>query len=163
MNYLKKYFCSKVYILNVNCARATAFIFDTRTGVLVKVSTFFRQKMPRPEGDLNPQLSDISLGSELSKQIYRQIDPYGTSIDNSGHISLWFRLDRKSNQAAIACPTAKFHIMKNRYRYIRLNPSLLPVLGSNGSRLCLRFILCAVENSSVFQKPMRRSASYWLQ
>ena len=97
--------------------------------------------MPRPEGDSNPQLSDISLGSELSKQIYRQIGPYGTSIDNSGHISLWFRMDRKCNQAAIACPTAKFHIMKNRYRYIRLDPSLLPVLGSNGSRLCLRFIL----------------------
>ena len=33
-----RYFCSKVNIWYVNCARATAFIFDTRTGVLVKVS-----------------------------------------------------------------------------------------------------------------------------
>ena len=31
------YFWSKVNIWNVNCARATAFIFDTRTGVLGKV------------------------------------------------------------------------------------------------------------------------------
>ena len=53
--YLKK---NKVNIWNVNCARATAFIFDTRTGVLVKVSKFLRQKMSLPEGDLNPQLSD---------------------------------------------------------------------------------------------------------
>ena len=42
------------YFWNVNCARATAFIFDTRTGVLVKVSTFLRQKMSRPEGDTKP-------------------------------------------------------------------------------------------------------------
>ena len=49
---------SKVNIWNVNCARATAFIFDTRMGVLVKVSTFLRQKISRPEGDSNPQHSD---------------------------------------------------------------------------------------------------------
>ena len=47
------YFLSKVNIWNVNCARATAFIFDTRTGILVKVSKFLRQKMSRPEGDSN--------------------------------------------------------------------------------------------------------------
>ena len=35
-----RYFLSKVW--NVNCARATVFIFDTRTVVLVKVSKFFR-------------------------------------------------------------------------------------------------------------------------
>ena len=51
-------FLSKVNIGNVNCARATAFIFDTRTDVLVKVSKFLRQKMSRPEGDSNPQPSD---------------------------------------------------------------------------------------------------------
>ena len=45
---------SKINIWNVNCARATTFIFDTRTGVLVKVSKFLRQNMSRPEGDLNP-------------------------------------------------------------------------------------------------------------
>ena len=37
------YFLSKVNIWNANCARATAFIFNTRTGVLVKVSKFLRQ------------------------------------------------------------------------------------------------------------------------
>ena len=35
-----KYFLSKVNISNVNCARAIAFIFDTRTDVLLKVSKF---------------------------------------------------------------------------------------------------------------------------
>ena len=45
-----RYFSSKVYIWNVNCARATAFIFDTRTSILVKVSKCLRQKMSRPEG-----------------------------------------------------------------------------------------------------------------
>ena len=53
-----RYFLCKVNIWYVNCARATAFIFDTRTGVLVKVSKFLRQKMSRPEGDSNPQPSD---------------------------------------------------------------------------------------------------------
>ena len=52
-----RYFLSKVNVWNVNCARATAFIFDTRTGVLVKVSKFLRQKMSRPEGNSNPQPS----------------------------------------------------------------------------------------------------------
>ena len=40
-----RYFWSKVNIWNVNCARVTAFSFDTRTGFLVKVSKFLRQKM----------------------------------------------------------------------------------------------------------------------
>ena len=56
-----RYFLSKVNIWNVNCARATAFIFDTRTGVLVKVSMFLRQKISRPEGDSNSQSSDSCL------------------------------------------------------------------------------------------------------
>ena len=38
------YFWSKVNIWNANCARATAFIFDTRTGVLAKVSKFWDRK-----------------------------------------------------------------------------------------------------------------------
>ena len=37
-----KYFLSEVNIWNINCARATTFIFDTRTGVLGKVSKFLR-------------------------------------------------------------------------------------------------------------------------
>ena len=53
-----RYFLNKVKIWNVFCAQATAFIFDTRTGVLVKVSTFLRQKIPRPEGDSNSQSWD---------------------------------------------------------------------------------------------------------
>ena len=36
-----RYFCSKVNIWYVYCARATAFTFDTRTDVLVKVSKFW--------------------------------------------------------------------------------------------------------------------------
>ena len=51
-------FWSKPNMWNVNCARATAFIFDTRTGVLEKVSKILRQKMSRPEGDSKPQPSD---------------------------------------------------------------------------------------------------------
>ena len=54
----KLVFWSKVNIWYVNCAHATAFILDTRTGVLVKVSKFLRQKMSWPEGDSNPQPSD---------------------------------------------------------------------------------------------------------
>ena len=37
------YFLSKVNIWNVDCARATAFIPDTRTDVLSEVSKLFRQ------------------------------------------------------------------------------------------------------------------------
>ena len=54
------YFLNKVNIWNVNCAWATAFIFDTWTDVLVKMSKFLRQKMARPEGVSNPQPSDSS-------------------------------------------------------------------------------------------------------
>ena len=47
-------FWSKVNIWNVNCAQATAFIFDTRTDVLMKVWKFLRQKISQPEGEFNP-------------------------------------------------------------------------------------------------------------
>ena len=50
------YFLSKANIWIVYCARATAFIFDTPTDVLVKVSKFLRQKMSRPEGARTPNL-----------------------------------------------------------------------------------------------------------
>ena len=53
-----RYFLNNVSIWNVNCVQATAFIFDTRTDVLLKVTNFLRQKMSRPEGDSNPQHSD---------------------------------------------------------------------------------------------------------
>ena len=49
------YFWSKVNIWNVNCARVTAFIFDTRTGVLVKVSeTVFETENVSTWGGLEP-------------------------------------------------------------------------------------------------------------
>ena len=38
--YMYIYISSKVNIWNVNCARATAFVFDSRTDVLVKVSNW---------------------------------------------------------------------------------------------------------------------------
>ena len=41
---------------NVNCARATAFIFDTRTGVLEKVSKFWDRKCLDLRGTRNPNL-----------------------------------------------------------------------------------------------------------
>ena len=52
------YFCSEVNIWNVNCARATALIFDSRTDVPVKVSSLWDEKMSRPEGKSNPQPLD---------------------------------------------------------------------------------------------------------
>ena len=64
------YFWTKVNILNVNCARATAFIFETRTGVRVKVSTFLRQKMSRPEGDSNPNLRITHVMLPVSRPSY---------------------------------------------------------------------------------------------
>ena len=44
---------SKFNIWTVNCAWATAYIFDTRTDVFVLVSKFFRQNMSRPERHSN--------------------------------------------------------------------------------------------------------------
>ena len=49
LDYPSRYFWSKVNIWYVNCARATAFIFETRTDVLVKVSKFLRQTRPTLE------------------------------------------------------------------------------------------------------------------
>ena len=51
-----RYFWSKVYIWYVNCAQATAFIFDTRTGVLVKVSNFLDRKCIDMRGTRTPNL-----------------------------------------------------------------------------------------------------------
>ena len=70
------HFWSKINIWYVNCARATAFIFDTRTDVLVKVSKFLRQKMSRPGGGLEPQPSwflpiYICMGSFYKNSVLR--------------------------------------------------------------------------------------------
>ena len=66
---LEESFLSKFIIWYGKCARATALIFDLRTGVLVKVSKFLRQKMARPEGGSNPQPS-LSLTSETNCSPY---------------------------------------------------------------------------------------------
>ena len=50
------YFWSEVNIWNVNCARATAFIFDTRTGVLVKVSKLFETENVSTWSGLEPPI-----------------------------------------------------------------------------------------------------------
>ena len=86
------YFQNKVSIWNINCARATAFIFYTRTGVFVKVSQILRQKMTRPEGDSNPQSSD-------SCRILQLFELSGPNIccpmflnTGSGGKSYWYHL-----------------------------------------------------------------------
>ena len=52
--YTDIYFWCKVNIWNVDCSWETAFIFGTRTDVLVKASKFLRKKISRPEGDSKP-------------------------------------------------------------------------------------------------------------
>ena len=51
----------QIYVLKLSfemwSVRATTFIFDSRTDVLVKVSKFLKQKMSRPEGHSNSQSS----------------------------------------------------------------------------------------------------------
>ena len=51
-----RYFWSKVNFWNVNCARATAFIFDTRTSVLGKVSKSWDRKCIDLSGTQTPNL-----------------------------------------------------------------------------------------------------------
>ena len=61
-----RYFWSKVNIWNVNCARATAFIFDTQTGVLVKVSkSFWDRKCLDLRGTRTPNLRIHAVCSNL--------------------------------------------------------------------------------------------------
>ena len=87
-----RYFLNKVNIWNVNCARATAFIFDTRTGVLVKVSKFLRQKMSRPERDSKPQSSDscrmLIVSHETNRLSVHCLDVVMSSLKNSEFV--WF-------------------------------------------------------------------------
>ena len=51
-----RYFWSKVNIWNVNCVRATAFIFDTRMDVLVKMSKFFETENVSTWEGLEPSI-----------------------------------------------------------------------------------------------------------
>ena len=55
--WLYRYFWCKVNIWNVNCARATAFIFDTRMGVLLwQCQSFWDRKCLDLRGTRNPSL-----------------------------------------------------------------------------------------------------------
>ena len=51
-------FVCQVNFWNVNCTRATAFIFDSHMDVLEKVFNFLRQKIFPPKGGLNSQPLD---------------------------------------------------------------------------------------------------------
>ena len=51
-----RYFWRKVDIWNANCTRATAFIFDIQTDVLMKVSTFLDSKCLDRRGTRTPNL-----------------------------------------------------------------------------------------------------------
>ena len=51
-----RYFLSKVNIWNVDCARATAFIFDTRTMLLWKCQRFWNRKCLDLRGTRTPNL-----------------------------------------------------------------------------------------------------------
>ena len=65
-----RYFLSKVNIWNVNCAGATASIFYTQTGVLVKVSSFWERKCLDLRGTQTPNLQ---IHAECSKWISNYI------------------------------------------------------------------------------------------
>ena len=56
LEYMQICFWSKINIWNVNFARATTFIFGTRTGFLVTVSKFLRQKSLDLRGTRTPNL-----------------------------------------------------------------------------------------------------------
>ena len=64
-----KYFWSKVNIWNVNCAWATAFVFDTRTDVLLKVSSFWDRKCLDMRGTRTP---NVRIHAECSKRLSYQ-------------------------------------------------------------------------------------------
>ena len=63
------YLLSKVNIWNVDCARATTFIFDARTDVLVKVSKLLRKKMSRPEGESRGIIDNGNILKHMSSHV----------------------------------------------------------------------------------------------
>ena len=83
-----KIFLSKVNIWNVYCARVTAFIFDTRTYVLVKVSKCLRQKMSRPESSGQAEIGDRLIG----KNMILSKDSYQNSYQNSAILGSSFNI-----------------------------------------------------------------------
>ena len=79
-----------VNIWNVNCVQATAFIFDSRTAVLVKGSGFLRQRMSQPEGDSYPPtfgfmpnaLTIWAIGPDISYHMFWNTVFGGIDIDS---------------------------------------------------------------------------------
>ena len=59
------YFSGKINTWNVNCVRATTFIFDTGTVVLGKVSKSLRRKRLDPRGSRTPNLRNNAECSNL--------------------------------------------------------------------------------------------------
>ena len=96
------YFWSKVNIWNVNCARATAFIFDTRTGVLVKVSKLF-------------ETENVSTWSGLEPPIFGFMPNALTiwAIRASMHI---VRVSSLTLRQSYGCPSVSEVIPKNMHR-----------------------------------------------
>ena len=86
-----RYFRLKVNIWKANCARAIAFIFDTRTGVLVKVSEFWDRKCPYATSDQSwkfyenisclPNVANSHEFQAIYKYIYIYICVYGFLCD----------------------------------------------------------------------------------
>ena len=94
------FFKEKLAFWNVNYKRATAFIFDTRTYVLVEVSKFLRQKMSRPEWNSTPNLR---IHAECSNHHCKLYSVYTTNIVSSWfviascwHIKYWWFNNRSS-------------------------------------------------------------------
>ena len=107
---------SKANIWNVNCAQATAFIFDTWTGVLVKVSKFLRQKMSRPKGTRTPNLRIHAECSFLSQCWFRSLLHGITNPQWFQHLNLLFW--PKMNSFNHSYYTDKYH--KNNMKINRI-------------------------------------------
>ena len=94
-NATDQYFGSKFNIWNVNCARATAFIFGIRTGVLVKVSKLLIQKMSRSEGIRTPNFRiHVECSNQLSYHGHTFAVPCFYLISGSGvfEVNLTFEI-----------------------------------------------------------------------
>ena len=86
-----RYFWSKVNIWHVNCAWATAFIFNTQGDILVKVSKFLRQKM------------------YVYRYIY--INELCLKEERLAGSTLTFPLFQNDKEDKLASPTQLFHVI----------------------------------------------------
>ena len=83
------YFLSKVNIWSLNCARATAFIFDTRADVLAKGSKFLRQQIRK------------CLNLRIHAKCSNHYTPFGKKCSMKSGIH--FCLPHKIHQSSITC------------------------------------------------------------